>query len=76
MLWEGEPEEKTVERLQALGIESVVLDPCANRSPMGDFLTVMSENAKALDWVFRQDFGEALRVPGQAERENVHSIAR
>ena len=58
MLWEGEPEVKTVERLQALDIECVVLDPCANRSSMGDFLTVMSENARALDRVLRQDSGD------------------
>jgi zinc transport system substrate-binding protein len=52
MIWEGEPAEKTVERLRALGVESVVFAPCANRPATGDFLSVMTENAKSLHRVF------------------------
>jgi zinc transport system substrate-binding protein len=57
MIWEGEPTEKTIERLRALGVESVVVDPCANRPSAGDFLTVISENTKSLDRVFRTTSG-------------------
>jgi zinc transport system substrate-binding protein len=58
MIWEGEPAEKTVERLRALGVESVVLDPCANRPSAGDFLTVMTENASNLHRIFGQVSGD------------------
>lgn len=54
MIWEGQPAEKTVERLRALGVETVVLRPCANRPSMGDFLAVMSENASSLHSSFGQ----------------------
>jgi zinc transport system substrate-binding protein len=58
MLWEGEPGQATATRLRALGIDSLVLDPCANRPEKGDFLTVMTENARNLDRIFGQDAGE------------------
>jgi zinc transport system substrate-binding protein len=52
MIWEGEPAEKTVEQLRALGVESVVFDSCANRPATGDFLSVMRENVRSLEQVF------------------------
>jgi zinc transport system substrate-binding protein len=52
MLWEGEPVEETAARLRALGIESVVFDPCGNRPERGDWLTVMEANAEGLERVF------------------------
>ena len=52
MIWEGEPTEKTIERLRTLGVESVVFDPCANRPSSGDYLAVMTENARSLHLVF------------------------
>jgi zinc transport system substrate-binding protein len=52
MIWEGEPAEKTVERLRALGVDSIVFDPSANRPSSGDFLTTMTENARSLRLVF------------------------
>ena len=58
MLWEGAPAEKTVERLRALGVDSVVVNPCANRPAAGDFLAVLSENVRGLDRVFRQVAGK------------------
>jgi len=58
MLWEGQPAEETVERLRALGVESVVLSPCANRPGSSDFLIVMTENAKSLDRVFGAASGQ------------------
>jgi len=53
MLWEGTPAEENVARLRALGLASNVLDPCANRPETGDFLSVMSDNAKNLEQVFQ-----------------------
>jgi len=53
MLWEGEPARESVERLRALGVRSVVFDPCANRPATGDFLSVMRNNARSLEQVFR-----------------------
>jgi len=58
MIWEGEPAEKTVERLRALGVESVVFDPCTNRPSAGDFLTVMTQNAGSLHLIFDQVSGD------------------
>ena len=48
MLWEAEPLSEVAERLAALGIESRVYSPCANRPDAGDWLTVMRENARGL----------------------------
>jgi len=55
MIWEGKPADTTVERLRALGVESVVFTPCANRPPEGDFVTVMTENGRSLQRSFGQD---------------------
>lgn len=48
MLWEGDPLPASVERLAALGVRSLVFDPCGNRPEAGDFLSVMRENAAQL----------------------------
>jgi zinc transport system substrate-binding protein len=58
MLWEGEPAEQTIERLRNLGVESIVVNPCANRPSAGDFLTVMTENASSLHRIFGQVSGD------------------
>jgi zinc transport system substrate-binding protein len=52
MLWEGEPLEQSVQRLQKLGIASIVFDPCANSPESGDFLTVMKQNIENLRPLF------------------------
>lgn len=52
MLWEGEPLKENVERLRALGVQSVVFDPCANRPGAGDFMSVMERNISDLQEVF------------------------
>ena len=44
MVWEGEPLKEMVEKLKALGIESVVFDPCGNAPDSGDYLSVMRQN--------------------------------
>jgi len=53
MIWEGTPARQSVERLRALGVGSVVFNPCANRPATGDFLSVMRDNAGNLERVFR-----------------------
>lgn len=53
MLWEGEPKQENVERLRALGVESIVFNPCASRPTTGDFLSVMRENTRNLEEVFQ-----------------------
>jgi len=58
MLWEAAPADETLRRLRALGVESVVVNPCGNRPSTGDFLTVMSENARALERAFQQEPGK------------------
>jgi zinc transport system substrate-binding protein len=49
MVWEGEPVDATVERLETMGIGSLVYAPCAGAPREGDFLSAMRENAAALD---------------------------
>jgi len=53
MVWEGEPIDATVERLEAMGIGSLVYAPCASAPREGDFLSVMLANAAALDHSIR-----------------------
>lgn len=53
MVWEDEPTEKSAVRLRALGVASIVLNPCANRPERGDFLSVMPDNARSPKQVFQ-----------------------
>ncbi|MCB1211934.1 MAG: zinc ABC transporter substrate-binding protein, partial [Verrucomicrobiales bacterium] len=39
MIWEGEPAAESVAKLKAIGIESVVFDPCGNTPDSGDFIS-------------------------------------
>jgi zinc transport system substrate-binding protein len=48
MLWEDEPMSETSTALAALGVRSVVFDPCENTPDDGDYLTVMRENVSNL----------------------------
>jgi zinc transport system substrate-binding protein len=52
MIWEGEPTRESVERLQAIGIKSVVFDPCGNAPNQGDFISMMQQNFDNLKQVF------------------------
>ena len=54
MLWEGKPAEETAARLRALGVDSLVFNPAANRPSAGDFLNVMTENARSLHRILDQ----------------------
>lgn len=48
MIWEGTPADESISKLQAIGIGSVVVDPCGNRPDAGDWLSVMWTNADNL----------------------------
>ena len=52
MIWEGEPIKESVERLKAIGLQSVVFDPCGNAPDQGDFMSVMRQNVENLKEVF------------------------
>lgn len=48
MIWEGTPAAESVSKLDALGVKSVVFDPCGNRPESGDWLSVMRQNVEGL----------------------------
>ena len=49
LFWEGPPIAQTVARLETLGVQSSVYNPCANVPAEGDFLSVAQANAQALE---------------------------
>ncbi len=54
MVWEGPPRQESIDRLEEMGIKSLVFSPCFNRPADGDFLTVMEQNIDNLTVVFTQ----------------------
>lgn len=48
MIWEGEPSAATAQRLESLGVQSVVYAPCANTPSAGDLYSVLQGNVAAL----------------------------
>ena len=52
MLWESDPNEDNVRRLEELGLQSTVFDPCGNRPANGDFLSVMTKNLQHMERLF------------------------
>lgn len=48
LLWEGDPDSKTVEWLHSNDVRSAVFDPCGNVPDNGDYLSVMLQNAENL----------------------------
>lgn len=52
MLWEGEPAKESMAKLDAIGVKSLVFDPCGNVPDGGDFLSVMKGNIEALEKAF------------------------
>lgn len=52
MIWEGEPSKDSVEKLAAIGLQSVVFNPCANVPESGDFMSVMKANVEAMEKAF------------------------
>ena len=53
MLWEGDPLPTSADKLQALGVKSLVFDPCGNTPQQGDFLSVMQQNVARLQQAFQ-----------------------
>lgn len=53
MIWEDEPDEQSLARLQAVGINSLIFKPCANVPEQGDFISVMKNNIMELKKAFR-----------------------
>ncbi|MDB6119236.1 MAG: Zinc transport system substrate-binding protein [Verrucomicrobiaceae bacterium] len=51
MIWEGEPAKESVQKLSAIGLQSVVFDPCGNTPDSGDFLSVMKANVARMEQV-------------------------
>ena len=55
MIWEGKPMKESAERLKAIGLDSLVFDPCGNTPDQGDFLSVMRQNFDNLKLAFKKD---------------------
>lgn len=52
MLWEDEPLAETRDKLEGLGVGSIVFDPCGNKPDRGDFITAMKNNLANLEKAF------------------------
>lgn len=52
MMWEGEPDARSVEKLAALGVLSMVIDPCANVPENNDFMYIMESNVMTFETSF------------------------
>ena len=52
IIWEGEPNPASVAKLRAMGMNSLVFDPCGNVADEGDFLSVMRQNVDNLKKAF------------------------
>ncbi len=52
LIWEDTPEKASVEKLEALGIQSLVFAPCGNVPQTGDFMSVMRQNIDSLKRAF------------------------
>jgi zinc transport system substrate-binding protein len=53
MIWEGKPDKQTETRLQEIGINSLVFNPCANVPDNGDFISEMKSNILQLSKAYR-----------------------
>jgi len=51
MLWEAPPQPETVKKLAAVGVASIVFEPCGNRSAES-YLQVMTDNIQRLMTIF------------------------
>jgi zinc transport system substrate-binding protein len=52
MIWEGEPDPASIAKLESIGINSFVFDPCGNAPGQSDFLSVMRKNVENLKLPF------------------------
>jgi len=62
MIWEGEPLQATVSRLEDMGVQSVVFSPSANRPEEGSFVTVIDGNVAALEQAFPPSSGHSEKM--------------
>lgn len=53
LLWEGEPGPEIVDKLKALGINSLTFDPAGATPEKGDWLSVMKTNAEQLKQAYK-----------------------
>jgi zinc transport system substrate-binding protein len=53
MIWEGNVMKQSAEKLKAIGVDSLVFNPCGNTPDQGDFLSVMRQNVKNLKSAFQ-----------------------
>ena len=53
MIWEGNVMKQSAERLKAIGVDSLVFNPCGNTPDQGDFLSIMGQNVKNLKSAFQ-----------------------
>jgi zinc transport system substrate-binding protein len=54
MIWEGKPLTESTQRLQAIGIGSLVFDSCGNTPAQDDYLSVMRQNVENLKSAFKK----------------------
>ena len=52
MIWERDPMAGVVERLEKIGLKSLIFDPCGNAPEEGDFLSIMTRNVENLRAAF------------------------
>jgi zinc transport system substrate-binding protein len=53
MIWEGNVMKQSAEKLKAIGVGSLVFNPCGNTPDQGDFLSVMGQNVNNLVSAFQ-----------------------
>ncbi len=53
MIWEGDPLNSSVKQLEDINIQGVVFSPCFANPEEGDFLSVMQENIKNMEIIFK-----------------------
>lgn len=53
MIWEGEPNPDSVDKLKSMGVNSLVFDPSGNVPDQGDFISVMRQNVENLGIAFQ-----------------------
>ncbi|MGY8642251.1 MAG: metal ABC transporter substrate-binding protein [Verrucomicrobiales bacterium] len=72
MIWEDTPEAESVEKLEAMGIKSIVFNPAGNRPENDDFLKTMRANVAALgELVWPKVDAPAVEAPTPVESRSV-----
>ena len=53
MIWEGKPLPESSARLQKMKMQSQVFNPCFAKPEKGDFLLIMQQNVKSMEFIFK-----------------------